>query len=196
MKILSIKISAENLNNVQKKLITLDKRARYALQKGTNKTATLTKRRLREELKSLYTIKDVKYNKNAKIKRATLQDLTASLYYKGRATPLPHFKVKPRTPNPKRKSKTAASALIMKDKQMKKFEVTHGGRTYKAFVANLANGNTMFASRTPEGKIKTFYSASYPNMIKNKKVYDVVEPEIIELLQNHVSEQLERYLSY
>lgn len=192
----SFKISIENLKEVQKQLKNIEKRTPYAIQKGVNKVATTTKRRLREELKKTYTLKDAKFNKTVNIKRATLQDLTASMLYKGGPTSMMHFNVSPRSRSVNKKGRKAASAQIKKANSKKQFVQKSGGKTYKAFVANLANGNLLMATRTPGNKIKTFYSASYPKMVENEKVYDVVEPEMQKMLKEHIEQQLERYMRY
>lgn len=137
-----ITIDENGLAEAQKLLADMPKTIPKAAARAINKTATATKTEAWKQVKKIYTIKRVRFNKAwDKVSRATASNLKAELISRSPRLPLSYFKIKPKSP-PKRRPRNPVFV------QVKRGE---GGPIRDAFVARMKSGHTGVFHRMQDG---------------------------------------------
>lgn len=184
-------------DKISKRLASIPKDAPKILATALNQTARDAQKLLLKEAKDKYTIKPKYFNKGSQglqIRKATTRTLSAMLDSKGAPINIYNFKI--------RATETSTRASVKKGGGMKNLLI--GNRW--AFVQTMKSGHTGVFQRERErdnpgdskiGRhglgIHEKFSLSVPQMIGNEEeVYGKLEPEIGEILQKHVEEQIQK----
>jgi len=185
-----VEVNHNDLEYVRQKLGQKKKDAPRALRDATNDTATQARKMLKEAAQQRYTVKMKGFYSRAKIKRATLDDLTAEIRVSGKPLPLPRF----HTTTPKSGAKTE----IIRGDGLKTIV---GPRRIRAFSGKGKNRlNNLIYQRESVARVplKPLYGPSIPKMIE--RVYEGRRAEIglkeniEERYQANVRRQIERFL--
>lgn len=184
--------SDASVDRVAEMLGSLSDQARPALKKALNATARDARKLLANKAQETYAIKIGGFNKNAKIQNATNGKLFATIRVSGAANELKSFKVSPASYKTGANRPDIIKGKVLQASGLKNLE--KGG--IKAFVVKFASGHTTVAERTGAKRlpIKVLYSPSIPSMIGSKRVYEVLRPEIGEMLQREISKQITKTL--
>ena len=199
-------VDMQDLIRIESALGMMKDKTKYVLRAATNATAKQTVTLLTDEANREYYISEAKVRKTLSVKNATVGTLTATVTSAEPVNELYDFKVSPRTyirgggvlggyKGNVRRDKSAAS-LVLKPGS--------GNDQYKAFVVKYQSGHTTVGQRVP-GKqmkskpdkefVKTLLSPSTPNMLGYEEgVYGVVQPQMYDLLQKNIQEQIHRFL--
>lgn len=180
------------LKDVQRALGDMSSEARPTLKRALNDTAKKARRMLADKARETYDIKLSGFNQAMKIENATNGRLYAMIIATGRPNELYKFKVSPARYATGIDRPPFIRARVLKSNALKKVE--KGG--IKAFVTKYASGHATVATRTGAARtpIKTLYSPSVPTMIGGKQVYEVLAPEIGDMLQAALERQIDRTL--
>lgn len=209
---ISFNLSEEDVSSVVKALRNVSgKSEEQIFKKAVNETAKYAKRELSRQAESVYATKGV--YERAVIKQATVSSLGAEVDFgnQQRVPSILKFRAKPKaTPTRFLKSgvkiRKIGNGYRMLGRQ-KKYKVQSsqwkagGMTTYKsAFIATMGSGRTgMFVragSRTANGKEKLLQILGSTDraMVRNEKVYPVVEPNISKKLNEQVQSALAKAL--
>ena len=176
-------------DKISKQLASIPKDAPKILATALNQTARDAQKILLKEAKDSYTIKPKYFNKGSQglqIRKATTRTLSAMLDSKGEPIDLYNFK--------NRATETSTRASVKKGGGMKNLLIEDRW----AFVATMKSGHTGLFQRAGKSRlpIKKKFSLSVPQMIGNEEeVYGKLEPEIGEILQKHVEEQIQKLIA-
>lgn len=171
---------------IEARLGALKAKAPTALKNALNATARDARTDLWAKANATYTIKKGGITKDMKVQPAKTTNLEAVLLTRGAPIEMINFSVRNRQGTP--------SVAILRG-QLKSM-----GK--RSFVNNVAhNGRHIAVAKYIGGKdsrlkIEKKFSVSSPTMIGNeRKVYGVVEPNILKNLQNNVDKQVEKILA-
>mgnify|MGYP006906605376 CR=1 FL=1 len=203
------RVDMQDLTQIESALGMAKDKSGYMLRAAINATAKQTITLLTKEANREYQISQPsRIAKTMSLDKATLRKLTATVTSKGRVNELYNFMVNPRryvkgggvsggySAHSKRGTSYRNIAL--------KKNAAGGEDTYRAFVVKYKSGHKTLAQRRPDRRmkrnpdkefVKTLFAPSVPNMLGNEKgVYGVVEPQIYDLLQQNIQEQIHRFL--
>ncbi|MDE7299921.1 MAG: hypothetical protein K2N94_14060 [Lachnospiraceae bacterium] len=203
------RVDMQDLTKMESALGMARDKSGYVLRAAINATAKQTVTLLTEEANREYQISQPsRIAKTMSLDKATLRKLTATVTSKGRVNELYNFMVNPRryvrgggVPGGySAHSRRGASYRNIALKQ----NAAGGEDPYRAFVVKYKSGHKTLAQRRPDRRmkknpdkefVKTLFAPSVPNMLGNEKgVYGVVEPQIYDLLQQNIQEQIHRFL--
>ena len=174
---------------ISKQLASIPKDAPKVLAAALNQTARDAQKILLKEAKDSYTIKPKYFNKGSQglqIRKATTRTLSAILDSEGEPIDLYNFK--------NRATETSTRASVKKGGGMKNILIEDRW----AFVATMKSEHTGLFQRAGKNRfpIHKKFSLSVPQMIGNEEeVYGKLEPEIGEILQKHVEEQIQKLIA-
>lgn len=199
-------VEMQDLTQIESALGMLKDKTKYVLRAAINATAKQTVRLLTEEANREYYISQGKVKKTLSVKNATVGTLAATVTSKEPVNELYDFKVSPRTYIRGGGVAGGYKGNVRRDKEAAKLVLKPGAASdqYKAFVVKYQSGHVTVGQRVP-GKqmkskpdkefVKTLLSPSTPNMLGYEKgVYGVVEPQMYDMLQRNIREQIERFL--
>lgn len=177
---IGITVDAAAVREVEKKLGPLAKKAPNAISNALNRAVTNINSNVKKEVQSKYHIKSKDIANTLDIRRANASNLSAHVNSKGKVIGLDHFKVSPKTFNPKRKSQLKIAVEKPGAKQI-----------LGSFILNL-NGPKVFTrsgekhypdqgSYAGKGVLREIvnrkFGPSVPQMIGNKEVVKEIERE-------------------
>lgn len=205
-------LSEEDVNNVIKAMRNVTgKSAEQVFKKAVNETAKYAMRELSKQAESVYATKGV--YERAVIKQATVSSLGAEVDFgnQQRVPSILKFRARPKA-TPTKFLKTGVkvrkigSGYRMLGRQ-KKYRVQSsqwragGMTTYKsAFIATMGSGRTGMFIRTGQmtangkEKLRQILGSTDRAMVRNEKVYPIVEPSIGKKLNEQVQSALAKAL--
>lgn len=197
---LTFEVDKEQIDTIEKALSEIQKDSKTILKKAINRTAKEARKQLAKTAKETYAVKISGFNKSMTIKSATVSKTEAIIKSKGEALEIGKFRASPfRYANGKDRPKEI-KAKVLTASSMKALVK---GDT-KAFVARFKSGHVAVVERNPDKKmasnpkksaLKKLLSPSLPQMLGNeKKIYNKIEPQIKELLQKNIKQEVERTL--
>lgn len=198
-------VEMQDLTEIEKALGMQKDKSKMVLRTAINNTAKDTVKLLADEANREYYIPKGKVKKTLSIKKATAGKLEAIVRSDGPINELYDFRVRPKGYNPSNRPPGGHTGNVRRDKSPSRLYLKPNASTdkYKAFVVKYSSGHITVAQRVPgshmKGKpwkegIKTLYSPSTPNMLGYEQgVYGVVEPEMYDMLQKNIQEQILRY---
>lgn len=184
----SFELDQVTVANIEARLGALRAKAPTALKNALNATAKDARTDLWAKANATYTIKKGGFNKDMKLKPANTGNLEATLLTRGAPIEMIRFRVKERRATP--------SVEILRG------QVRSMGK--RSFVNNVAKKGThthvavakYIGGKNSRLKIQKKFSVSSPVMIGNeKRVYGIVEPNIVSNLQKNVDKQVEKILA-
>jgi hypothetical protein len=175
------------VRDIEFRLGVLRAKAPTALKNAINATAKDARTDLWAKANATYTIKKGGFNKDMKLTPANVGSLEAVLLTRGAPIEMIKFRVTDRKGTP-RVEILRGQVKSMGDRSFVNNVAKKGTHTHVA-VAKYIGGKD---SRL---KIQKKFSVSSPIMIGNeRKVYGIVEPNIIKNLQNNVDKQVNKIL--
>lgn len=184
---LTFELDEITVRDIELRLGALRAKAPTALKNAVNATAKDARTDLWAKANATYTIKKGGFNKDMKLTPANVGNLEAVLLTRGAPIEMIKFRVTDRKGTP-RVEILRGQVKSMGDRSFVNNVAKKGTHTHVA-VAKYIGGKD---SRL---KIQKKFSVSSPIMIGNdRKVYGIVEPKIIENLQNNVDKQVNKIL--
>ena len=184
---LTFELDEITVRDIEFRLGALRAKAPTALKNAINATAKDARTDLWAKANATYTIKKGGFNKDMKLTPANVGNLEAVLLTRGAPIEMIKFRVTDRKGTP-RVEILRGQVKSMGDRSFVNNVAKKGTHTHVA-VAKYIGGKD---SRL---KIQKKFSVSSPIMIGNeRKVYGIVEPKIIENLQNNVDKQVNKIL--
>ena len=187
----SFELDQITVANIEARLGALKAKAPTALKNALNATAKDARTDLWAKANATYTIKKGGFNKDMKLKPANAGNLEATLLTRGAPIEMIKFRIKGQY------AKEATTDVRM---EILRGQVRSMGK--RSFVNNIAHGGRHIAVAKYVGgkdsrlKIQKKFSVSSPVMIGNeKRVYGIVEPNIVSNLQKNVDRQVEKILA-
>ena len=199
-------VEMEDLTQIESALGMAKDKSKMVLRTAINNTAKQTVNLLVDEANREYYIPKGKVRKTMSTKKATTGKLEAIVASEGPVNDLYDFRVRPKAYNPSNRPKQGHTGNVRRGNKPSWLYLDPGANSdkYKAFVVKFKSGHVAVAQRVPgtqmrskpwKEAIKTLYSPSTPNMLGYEQgVYGVVEPQIYDLLQKSIQEQILRYL--
>lgn len=185
---ITVQADPKDLERILNKLQGLGDEAKKAVRTAINDTATSARKLLAQQAQQQYTVKSGGFNKHAKIKKATLAKLTATISVQGR--PLTQTRFHSTAP------KTGVKTEVLKGDGLKQLVNSAGN---KAFKATGANANNLILQRRGEARndLRSFHGPSVAKMIE--KVYSggqvtdaALKDEIAKLYQENLQKQVDK----
>lgn len=200
---LTFEVDKEQIDTIEKALSGIKKDSKTILKKAINKTAKEVRKQLAKTAKETYAVKISGFSKSMTIKSATVSKTEAIIKSEGEGLEIGKFRASPfRYANGKDRPKEI-KAKVLTASSMKALVK---GNT-KAFVARFRNeksthlaiverdSNKKMRSNPKKDALKKLLSPSIPQMLGNeKKVYNKIEPQMKELIQKNIKQELERTL--
>lgn len=184
---LAFELDEITVRDIELRLGALRAKAPTALKNAINMTAKDARTDLWAKANATYTIKKGGFNKDMKLTPANVGNLEAVLLTRGAPIEMIKFRVTDRKGTP-RVEILRGQVKSMGDRSFVNNVAKKGTHTHVA-VAKYIGGKD---SRL---KIQKKFSVSSPIMIGNeRKVYGIVEPNIIKNLQNNVDKQVSKIL--
>jgi len=184
---LTFELDEITVRDIELRLGALRAKAPTALKNAINMTAKDARTDLWAKANATYTIKKGGFNKDMKLTPANVGSLEAILLTRGAPIEMIKFRVTDRKGTP-RVEILRGQVKSMGDRSFVNNVAKKGTHTHVA-VAKYIGGKD---SRL---KIQKKFSVSSPIMIGNeRKVYGIVEPNIIKNLQNNVDKQVNKIL--
>lgn len=199
-------VEMQDLTQIESALGMTKDKTKYVLRAAINSTAKKTVSLLATEANREYHISKGTVRKTISTKNATVATLAATVTSDGPVNELYDFKVSPRTYIRGGGVPGGYKGNVRRDKGAKALMLKPGesGDKYRAFVVRYQSGHMTVGQRVPGKRmkskpekeaIKTLLSPSTPNMLGYEQgVYGVVEPQIYDLLQTSIQEQMHRFL--
>ncbi|MCD7862864.1 MAG: phage tail protein [Lachnospiraceae bacterium] len=199
-------VEMENLTEIEAALGMMKDKSKMVLRTAINNTAKETVTLLVDEVSREYYYKKSDARKTITTKKATTSSLQAIINSSGPVNELYDFKVNPKAYRPKNRPKADHKGNVRRDRDPSYLYLKPGASRdkYKAFVVKYSSGHITIAQRVPGQRmksdpskeaIKTLLSPSVPNMLGYEQgVYGIVNPQMYDLLQKNIQEQIQRYL--
>ena len=202
-------VEMQNLTEIESALGMVKDKSTMVLRTAINNTAKQTVMLLVDEANKEYQMSQpAQVRKTIEVRKATTRFLTAVITSSGRVNELYNFMVKPRTyirgggvpGGYDAHTKRGADYQNIFLKQ----DAGENEDKYRAFVVKYKSGHRTLAQRRPGKRmksnpqkefLKTLFAPSIPNILGDEKgAYGVVEPQMYDLLQENIQEQIMRYL--
>jgi hypothetical protein len=184
---LTFELDEITVRDIELRLGALRAKAPTALKNAINATAKDARTDLWAKANATYTIKKGGFNKDMKLLPANVGNLEAILLTRGAPIEMIKFRVTDRKGTP-RVEILRGQVKSMGDRSFVNNVAKKGTHTHVAVAKYIGGKNSRL-------KIQKKFSVSSPIMIGNeRKVYGIVEPKIIENLQNNVDKQVNKIL--
>lgn len=201
-----VQVDMQDLTQIESALGMMRDKTKYVLRAAINSTAKQTNTRLTNEANREYYISKAKVRKTLSVEKATARTLTAVVTSAEPVNELYDFRVSPRTYIKGGGVKRGYKGNVRRDKEAARLILKPEavGDKYKAFVVKFQSGHITIAQRVPGKRMKSkphkefvkeLFAPSTPTMLGYEKgVYGVVEPQMYDLLQRNIQEQIQRLL--
>ena len=199
-------VDMQDLTQIEAALGMTKDKSKYVLRAAINSTAKKTVSLLVDEANREYYINKGTVRKTISTKNATVGNLVAIVTSDGPVNELYDFKVSPRTYIRGGGVPGGYKGNVRRDRRPKSLALKpriHSDK-YRAFVVRYQSGHMTVGQRVPgehmkskpeKEAVKTLLSPSTPNMLGYEQgVYGVVEPQIYDILQTSIQEQMHRFL--
>lgn len=161
-----VEVDVSGLEDVERRLGKMKDQAPKVLRSAINSTATEARKQLAQEAQSRYTVKNAGFNSAAKIRRATVSNLVATIHAGGRKLDIPRFHVT--RPRSHKKGAPGAKAEVVAGGGLKEIR---GASGIKAFSSTVPSGKSRTkqilqrqgAARYP---VQVLHSVSVPKMLE------------------------------
>ena len=184
---LTFELDEITVRDIELRLGALRAKAPTALKNAINATAKDARTDLWAKANATYTIKKGGFNRDMKLTPANVGNLEAILLTRGAPIEMIKFRVTDRKGTP-RVEILRGQVKSMGDRSFVNNVAKKGTHTHVAVAKYIGGKNSRL-------KIQKKFSVSSPIMIGNeRKVYGIVEPKIIENLQNNVDKQVNKIL--
>lgn len=184
---LTFELDEVTVKDIELRLGALRTKAPTALKNAINATAKDARTDLWAKANATYTIKKGGFNKDMKLTPANVGNLEAVLLTRGAPIEMIKFRVTGRKGTP-RVEILRGQVKSMGDRSFVNNVAKKGTHTHVAVAKYIGGKNSRL-------KIQKKFSVSSPIMIGNeRKVYGIVEPNIIKNLQNNVDKQVSKIL--
>lgn len=184
---LTFELDEITVRDIELRLGALRAKAPTALKNAINMTAKDARTDLWAKANTTYTIKKGGFNKDMKLLPANVGNLEAVLLTRGAPIEMIKFRVTDRKGTP-RVEILRGQVKSMGDRSFVNNVAKKGTHTHVAVAKYIGGKNSRL-------KIQKKFSVSSPIMIGNeRRVYGIVEPKIIENLQNNVDKQVNKIL--
>lgn len=184
---LTFELDEITVRDIELRLGALRAKAPTALKNAINMTAKDARTDLWAKANATYTIKKGGFNKDMKLTPANVGNLEAVLLTRGAPIEMIKFRVTDRKGTP-RVEILRGQVKSMGDRSFVNNVAKKGTHTHVAVAKYIGGKNSRL-------KIQKKFSVSSPIMIGNeRRVYGIVEPKIIENLQNNVDKQVNKIL--
>lgn len=199
---ITIQADPKDLERILRKLNGLGREGQIAIRTAVNDTAVSARKLLAKQAQQQYTVKSGGFNKHAKIKKATLSKLTATISVQGKPLTQPRY----HTTAPKSGVKTE----VIKGGGLKELVNSAGNKAFKSKVATGSKNvkgtadakdktTAMILQRVGEARypLRSFHGPSVAKMIE--KVYsggqvtdEGLKAEIARLYQENLQKQIDK----
>ena len=199
---ITVQANPKDLDRILRKLQGLGKEAPKAIRTAVNDTAVSARKLLAQQAQQQYTVKSGGFNKHAKIKKATLSKLAATISVHGKPLTQPRY----HTTAPKSGVKTE----VLKGGGLKELVNSAGNKAFKAKVATGSKNvkgtadkqdktTAMILQRVGKARypMRSFHGPSVAKMIE--KVYsggqvtdEGLKAEIARLYQENLQKQIDK----
>ena len=199
-------VDMQDLTRIESALDMMKDKTKHVLRAAINATAKQTVTLLTDEANREYYISKAKVRKTLSVRNATVGTLTAIVTSAEPVNELYDFRVSPRTYIRGGGVPGGYKGNVRRDKNAASLVLKPGAASdqYKAFVVKYQSGHITVGQRVP-GKqmkskpdkefVKSLLSPSTPNMLGYEEgVYGVVEPQMYDMLQRNIQEQIQRFL--
>ena len=184
---LTFELDEITVRDIELRLGALRAKAPTALKNAINATAKDARTDLWAKANATYTIKKGGFNKDMKLTPANVGNLEAVLLTRGAPIEMIKFRVTDRKGTP-RVEILRGQVKSMGDRSFVNNVAKKGTHTHVAVAKYIGGKNSRL-------KIQKKFSVSSPIMIGNeRKVYGIVEPNIVKNLQDNVDKQVNKIL--
>lgn len=199
-------VDMQDLTRIESALGMMKDKTKYVLRAAINATAKQTVTLLTDEANREYYISKAKVRKTLSVRNATVGTLTAIVTSAEPVNELYDFRVSPRTYIRGGGVPGGYKGNVRRDKNAASLVLKPGAASdqYKAFVVKYQSGHITVGQRVPGQQmkskpdkefVKSLLSPSTPNMLGYEEgVYGVVEPQMYDMLQKNIQEQIQRFL--
>lgn len=196
----------QNLTQIESALGMARDKSSLILRAAINTTAKQTAALLTDEANRKYYFQKAKIKSTLSVKKATTKALTAVVSSRGTANELYDFRVSPRIYFRGGGMPGGYKGNVRRDRKAGKLVLNPGaaGDQYKAFIVKYKSGHITIAQRVPGKRmksnpkkefVKTLLSPSVPSMLGYEYgVYKAVEPQMHDMLQKNIQEQIQKFL--
>lgn len=179
----SITVDADLIRQVQQELSGIETKAPNAIANALNRTMSNLAANISREVRSEYAIKAGDIKETLEKKRANRNDLSAHVKSKGGVIGLDHFKVLPKTVQPKRKKPIKIGVKKGSTKDLP-----------GSFVAD-KNGLKVFIRNTRKRlPIRRLYGPSVPQMLKNEGVQESLNEKARVMFEQRLEHEISRLI--
>ncbi len=203
-----ITVDDAELKRVKDRLGELEHKAPNVIANALNRAVSNVKANLPKEATKIYYIKNSKVKETLKEFKASQSRLEAGVRAKGKVIGLNHFKVSPKTVNPRRKSQLKIAIIKNGLKQIPgAFNANINGvkvftRTGKFSIATKGSYKGRIVKRGPrKGKpllreeIERKFGPSVPQMLDEEKIVENVNQDAYFTYEKRVNHEINRILS-
>lgn len=180
-----IEINEKGLERVDKILKNLPEATKTIKLRAVSRAALAAKGEASRQGRNRYNLKADEINKTFEFAKPRKNNITARLISTGEMVRLIKFKVSPKNV-PKRPRSVKVS--VLKGQGMKTLN--------SAFIAKTENGSIGAFERKTKYRypIRQLYGPSVPQLFKEQKVKEAIKNKAIEILENRITHELERYI--
>lgn len=180
---------------VERKLGDLSHKANLVMSRASNRTITNVTKNMKSEVKKKYRIKSSDIGKTITTKRASVNQLFASVISTDRHPNLAKFKVSPNRPVKVLKSKKRSPKAYRAAVERTNSGIYLTGEN-KPFIATMQNGFTgLFQRKSVKSRrLKGVYGPAVPQMLKNDAVMRVINQEASEMMMKRVDAEIKHLL--
>lgn len=178
-----IQVDADALRDVEQRLGQFANRAPNVIASSLNRTVTNITSNISKETRAKYHVKTADIKETIRVTKANKSSLAAEVRSRGEPIPLDHFKVTPKTVNPKRKSQLKIAVKKDGIKQV-----------LGAFIANL-NGVKVFKRENDKRlPIARLFGPSIPQMIGNEGTVEKINQNAQVTYETRLDHEINRIL--
>jgi len=181
-----IELTAEQIRRAQSYLGHIPGAVPRALVGAINRAAESTRTEASRKVREIYYVKHKDIISTIKIKKASPENLMATVTSSGNLLPLAKFRVTPQRPQPRRKS-----PVVIRVKRG-----AEGGSVKNVFVARMRSGHIGVFGRVGKSRlpIQEKYGPSIPQMLGNPTVSVWIEEKAVERLEQRLDHEISRIL--
>lgn len=175
-----IQIRLENIERIEQLFENTPREAKTVLWRAINRSATAVKTRTSVTIRKHYIVKAEDVKKRIKIRKASLNNLSAQIRASGPVTPIMKFDVRPTSPK-----NSQVTARVLKQGSRKKID--------SGFIARTGNGHVNVFTRVGSSRfpIQGRYGPSIAQMMGK----DVLIEDITDRGQTVLNERLDHELN-
>jgi len=189
-----IRVNEAQLNDIEKKLGNLKRKAPVVLYRAINRAAQKAKTETKREVANKYFISQGDVLKTIRLTKASSAKLSAELISKGGPIALSKFKVSPK--RGVKRTKRGYSPNVYRAGVEKSGGMKPLSGSPKAFIAGFSSGHSGVMTRisTRRLPLKQLYGPAVPSMIKNEEVIEKIQNEAADTLEKRIEAEINNIL--